>query len=47
MVEDDGVESGSDYGDWGENDDWLVDSFFLLFFFISKFFLSRFENKKV
>lgn len=46
-AEDDGAESGSDYGDWGENDDWSVDSFSPPSSFTSKSSLSRPENKKV
>lgn len=45
-AEDDGAESGSDYGDWGENDDWSVDSFSPPSSFTSKSSLSRPENKK-
>ncbi|XP_027040753.1 N-terminal kinase-like protein isoform X3 [Pocillopora damicornis] len=45
-AEDDGAESGSDYGDWGENDDWSVDSFSSPSSFTSKSSLSRPENKK-
>lgn len=45
-ADNDGAESGSDYGDWGENDDWSVDSFAPPSFFTSKSPLRRPENKK-
>lgn len=43
----DGAEGGSDYGDWGENDDWSVDSFAPPSSSTRKSSQKRPENKKV